>query len=111
MGNLLFTESRLTFFARHDNKSCPREINIHVDFGLRNWELFRGELLRCCLQRELTRKAMGYTQESISSSPTPRQRMEPMHMQSQAQWDKKALGEKGHYGWDKGESLEEKETG
>lgn len=34
-----------------------------------------------------------------------------MHMQSQAQWDKKALGEKGHYGWDKGESLEEKETG
>lgn len=50
-GNLLFAESRLTFFARYDNESCPGEIDVHVDFGLGNRKLFGGELLWCCLQR------------------------------------------------------------
>lgn len=52
-GNLLFAESRLTFFTRHDDKSCPGKINVHIDFGLGDRELLRGELLWCCLQRDM----------------------------------------------------------
>lgn len=58
-GNLLFAESRLTFFARYYNESRPGEIDVHVDLGLGNWKLFGGELLWCRLQRHLTGKATG----------------------------------------------------
>lgn len=51
--NLLFAEPRLTFFARHHDQSCPGEINIHADFGLGDWKLFGGELLRCGLQGDI----------------------------------------------------------
>lgn len=54
--NLLFAESRLTFFARYHDECGSGKIYIHADLGLRDGEFFGGELLWCCLQRTVNKE-------------------------------------------------------
>lgn len=105
-GNLLFAEPRLTFFARHHDKSRPGEVNIHIDFGLRDGELFRRELLWGGLRRHLTRKGTGYI--GGISPPNSQASGGADAVQTQAREAGKAAWEEGRCGWNQAGKPREK---